>query len=231
MGETVTLLLDQAIGRYNDLTRSLALKYAQQTYDELLTKSRIAIDAETLSMTAEDATVAIPDTVKKIWSATYVRSATAGDVRRLKVVSARWMDTYKKRWRDHASGEPSYLVIEPDEDGVRELVAYRKPDTTSSGSPAYPHIRLEVSRKQTLKESSPGAGEIDEMPDAIDDITVLLEGIWYRHARAYVPENKKEHQENFVIALNNLLASLKLFVVEDVPMLAPGWEQTMTPTA
>ena len=230
MGETVSTVVTNALKRYPDMNDggTFCLSMLQQVWDDLLGRHPLVLDTENFNVTADDPTITLTATILRIWTADYVRSATAGDVKRLKPVSIKWMDTYKGRWRDHASGEPSYYMIDEELAGTTALRLYRKPNLTTTSS--YPVVRTQVTRKQTLTTSAPGAGEINDFPECLSDPMVLLEGAWARYTKFYVPENAEGHQRRYEALQADLAASLKLFVAEDVPILAPGWAQTAMPT-
>jgi hypothetical protein len=230
MAYTVTELLQQAAKRYGDINDggSFGLTLAQQTHDDICIQCRIAQDSYDTALVAEASTIAIPTTVKRIWSVDYVRSAAPTDSKPLDMRSIRWMDRYRPRWRDVQSGEPTVAIVDQSLAGARRLLLWRTPITSSS--PTYPLIRVECTKKQTLVASAPTTDQISSLPECIDDLSVYLEGIWERFARLYAQENEEGHHNRYVREINKLNGRLKLFMGDDVPVLPPSWDQVGTMT-
>lgn len=230
MGYTVSELLTQAAKRYGDLNDggSLGLTLAQQTHDDLCIKCRIAQTSRDIAITVNNPTITVPATVMRVWNVEYVRSSATEDVKRLEMRSFRWMDEYRPNWRNRSGDEPVYALVDNTVANLRDIRLWRTPILGSS--PTYPLIRLHTTEKRTLVTAAPAAGEISSLPEAVDSLRPYLEGIWWRFSQLYAPENQAEHKQRYDEAINELNGNLKLFMADDIPMMAPGWAQVGRPT-
>lgn len=139
-------IINRAKLTFPDATDTVALSYLQDIHDDLCWLFKInPSDVTETSLVSGTANYDLPTGTARIFSCRYVRSATAGDWKELEPTHIDALDALRRDWRKQSDSEPEYFYVE---DG--DIHLHPAPDTSSSGSPAYPRLEMQVSLYETL---------------------------------------------------------------------------------
>jgi hypothetical protein len=223
MAFTVANLRTRAAKRYPDLEDggTLGLDLFQETHDDILAEIPMVLDTEDIALTDDDPTYPVDEDILRIWEATWRRSATANDIRLLRVVTQEWMDLHHRGWKYLAAQtEPNFLVLEATADAAAVAQFRFSPNLDITVSGAYPKVTLTVTRKQTLAANS-------TLPQQVKDPDAYLEGVWWRFAKLYLDDDRlaDRHEQRYLRAKAKLFERVRLISPEIQPVIYPGWTQ------
>lgn len=220
MAYTVQQVVDLATKAYADLNDTEALAYANEAWLDICRAVEIVTSSLDVSITAGQREYDLADAILKGWSANYYVSADSWF--ELQPTNKGELDASKKGWRAHGTGIPKYFYLSPKEDDTGKIVMglYPTPNTTSvGGPPAYPLIKLVVTKTTTLSLAT-------TLPEALDTRHVLAAGIRAKHAY----DGRHEGWQDEAIVFNQLIAELQhnlhSLVPSAPPTVAPGVQQT-----
>lgn len=158
----VNTIVADVQGAFPDATATEIIEDLNKVDRHLATRIRLRTNTLTVSLTAQDDTYAVSDSVARVWSARYVKSATRNDSYPLQAEDVSSMDIKHPSWRSWAYGKPKYFILDADSNGDPMLILAPCPDTTTSGG--YPNVKLEVTIGGTLAAGGNTPAKI-QLPD------------------------------------------------------------------
>ena len=161
---TVADVIDDCNDFYNEIDDTESLRHFQRAHSRILRAIPLEPTIVTFSsLVADTREYSTGDTYLRVWSARYVRSATAQDSKMLKEISVDELDLDFEDWRAKDSSEPEYWYWR-----AGNLGFHNKPDTTTSGG--YPNVSLEVSADETVTAATTMPGHVRNFEAWIFDI-------------------------------------------------------------
>lgn len=223
MAYTVAEARARARKRYPDFEdgTTFGLDLCQEALDELLFEVPLIKTTETLSaLVAGTATYTKTEATLVIWEATYLRSANQGDFHPLKPTTQAHLDKDFPGWKRDANGTPERILLDAN-DASPPIALYRlwpTPDTSSTGSPAYPRVELTVTKKVTLT-----AG--DTLPNQLKTLDPLIALMFKRFSWLYKREDFQANDVAAKLAIAELQRRVEAIPVDVQPEIRPFWVQ------
>lgn len=173
---TAADIINQARVKYPDMhPTGLGLDLFNIVHNRILTTAQVQTDIETFSsLVAGTKAYDVQTTARKVWSAVYFTSSTAGDLVKLKSYSVEEFEAYSGTYTGEDEGTPAYYYVRFKNDGQMELGLHPTPDTSSSGG--YPKVVLRVSRGAQLTTSG-------NLPLGVADYSAWTSGVIAEYAR------------------------------------------------
>ncbi len=173
---TVADIVNQARVKYPDMDATgLGVDLFNTVHNRILTQAQVQTDVETFSSLVSGTKVYdVQTTARKVWSALYYRSSTAGDLYKLKARSVEEFEAYLPTYAGDASGTPQFYYVRFKNDGQLDLGLHPTPDTSTSGG--YPKVVLRVSRGAVLTSTG-------NLPLGVADYSAWVSGLMAEYAR------------------------------------------------
>lgn len=199
MADSISTVSAQIRGAFSSATTT-QLEWALNAVNRDLHRE-LPLRREIVSLTAlvvGTGEYALDADIIKVWQALYRQSATDKGSP-LELVSLEGLDE-QAGWYNDDNGTPEKLYL-VDVEGTSTSAAssvvkaglYPKPDTASTGSPAYPRVEMRVTRCKTLSGT-------DLLPQAVKDADVYYRGALYYLAPDFAPDDEERLLEAYMAA-------------------------------
>jgi len=170
---------------------SIALEYRNKASRYLAFHLPIRWDSEDINLTAGTSEYAFAaETVARVWSVRYLRSANQDDNYRLKETDITRLDLEFGNWRGLENDEPQMFYIGATSAGALRLGVTPAPNLTTSGG--YPILRCNVTRFGTLAAGG-------DLPANIRSSDVYVFTACWRYAQDFRRIDEAEYYKNLMM--------------------------------
>lgn len=212
MAVTVATCISRLQREFDDISQAIAEEYLSLADREILGRLPLREDTEDISLTSGTATYAFSaETVIRIRSAEYLKSATVTNRKTLIATSIAELDLTNESWRATQNQEPTHYYLTSTSAGAMRLGLWPTPNTTTSGG--YPLVRCYIHRSASLASGG-------SLPAIIRKPDMYVWCAGWLYAEDYRPfEKAQEMKARFENALREEEDYLNSFLTTDAKRL------------
>lgn len=188
----VSVLTTELIAAFPDTDAALWVTYLNKVDRKLSFNFRIRTSTISLTLTADEPNYTLSDSVCRIYSAKYVRSASATDCYPLRLRDRQWMNAKNANWQAVPSQEPSTLILDTTSTGAYNVILNPAPATATTGG--YPKVTIDTAIGGTLTSGG-------DFPACIQDLDTYRYGAIYNYCITYRREEAPMFKQLYDLAL------------------------------